>query len=101
LPDTVQLESELGLGKNPVPRHELARRLDIAAIEIPDDETNWQDVREDGMTRAVERCARNAAATAGLWLRSCLTRGTLSVDDHEALADQLSCMVPVRTTDAA
>lgn len=101
LPATVRLEDELGLTANPIPRHELARRLGIAAIEIPEDETSWQGILERGMTSAVERCALNAAATARLWLLSRLTRGAITLDDHDALADHLGRVFPVREPDTA
>lgn len=100
LPAAVRLEDELGLTANPIARHELARRLGIAAIEIPDDETSWQGILDTGMTGAVERCALNAAATTRLWLLSCLTRSTITLDDHDALADQLARVSPLQETDA-
>lgn len=100
-PPVQRVETELDLAGPRIPRHDLAARLGIGSVPVPDDESSWEAYREQGEGRLAARCALNAAATARLWLDHCLARDAIAADDHGALAAQLLRVTPPPVTDAA
>lgn len=88
------LERRLGLGETAPGRCDLARRLAISCDAVPSDEDNWRSFRDAGPDAIAERCARNAAATARLFLRHRLVAGELSKADYQGLDEQLKADMP-------
>lgn len=96
------VEHMLGLSVTRTRRHHLAKRFGMDAYAVPDDEQNWQVVRQQGgLASVVVRCASNARATAMLWYRYRLVNGDMTRDEYDAVAEGLEDHKPTGVNDTA